>query len=382
MSSPSYTLPTNIIFCPRSGLPLAKVEALCSHGWPLINTLQSATHGLLHPIYGMPLDKLLIKLRSELHHAEQIAWCSIDNEMREIQLSVSAVMYALDCIWLPPAEATHLWNKLEPSLPAWFVCVASAKRLLHLASWYHYATSKRLSFPLYRISKTNNNLNWENFSAWLDDAYEVKSQWEKGRDALKDAEELKLRTEALITVKAENIYKRIDFNKVWGWIDIQMKQDARYPEGRRQTFKSIFMSGDMHPEEWSLDDVEDVQMAVLETCDAGNEIMFFIRKRLSHIHRMIQDFYSSFTLLNTVSKEAQGLLDNVTQHEVQTTAAFFQKFDRRIEALGSLPPEPKRESFESNAKFIQAQAQWRILKRRYEQTQGASNSGNSILSSI
>lgn len=369
-------LPSNIIYCPRSGLALAKVEALCSHGWPLINSLASTTSGLVHPIYGMPLDKLIVKLKGELTAAEAIAWCSIDADQREVQLTMSAIMYAIDAIWQPPVEATHMWNRLEPSLPAWPICVASGSRLMHLASWYHYATSKRLAFPGYRVSSANANTSWQNFSTWLDDAWSIKTDWEARKDSVAQAEEIKARTDALLAVKGEHIYKRIDFNRVWKWIDIQMAQDARYPAGRRETFKSIFMSGDMHPEEWTVDDVEDVQLAVLETCDMGNDIMFFIRTRLNNIRSIIQDFYSSFTLLTRVSSEAGGL-DELDEVEQEKTSAFFAGFDKRAESLEALPPEPKRESFATLAKFLQAQAQHRILARRYDMSRAATQAAQS-----
>lgn len=360
------SLPTNIILCPRSGVALAKVEALCSHGWPLLSTLSSTTGGILHPIYGFPTDKLIAKLRTELQAAEQISWCCMDAEIKEIKLTISALMYALDCMWLPHPDAIQQRKQLEASLPKWEVCVGSGNRFLALASWFHYATSKRLVFPLYRVSKLNNNLGWENFSAWLDDAFDVKERWEKGRESLKDAEELKLRTDALITVKAESIYKRIDFMKVWNWIDIQLKESKDYSAGRRETFKTIFLSADMHPEDWTLDDIEDLQMAVLENCDIGNEIMHFISKRLKHIRAMIQDFYSSFTILSANSIGLLGNPGEATEEEKKATNAFMEKFDNKIDILSELPNEPKRESFASLGLFMKAQAEWRILKRRFD----------------
>ena len=369
--TPKPTLANNIIYCPRSGVPLAKVEALCSHGWPVINQLASVTTGLLHPVYAMPLDKLILKLKNELAAAEQIAWCSIDADQREIQLTMSAIMYSIDAIWQPSVEAGHLWKKLLPSLPMWPVAVASGGRLLRLASWYHYATSKRLHFPTYRISVDNKNTHWENLSAWLDDAYEIKEEWEKGRDNLQHAEEVKARTDALLTVRADAVYKRIDLNKVWNWIEIQMRLDAKYPAGRRETFKTIFMTADMHPEDWNTDDVEDVQMAILETCDVGNEIMFFIRTRLNSIHAIIRDFYSSFTLVRSVAKEGSAALDSVSQLEQDRTTEFFGGFDKRAESLDAMPEEPKREHFASPAKYLQAAAQWRILKKRYDHVKQA-----------
>lgn len=325
----------------------------------------------------MPIEKLIVKLDADLRASEQIEWCSLDSEQVEIRLTMSAIMYSLEAIWQPPVEATHLWKQLEPSLPSWAVAIGTAGRLVKLASWYHYATSKRLSFPLYRISTQNSNTKWENFAAWLDEAFEIKADWETGRDKLSHEDELRKRSAALLEVRAENVYKRIDFNKVWNWIDIQMSQHPNYPAGRRETFKTIFMRGEQAPEEWTVDDVEDVHFAITETCDVGNEISFFINNRLRQIKAVIEDFYSSFTLLGKVSSEGLDALDVATPQEQAASSAFFTNFDKRVSELETLPEAPKRESFASYPKFLQAQAQWNILKRRYDlaNKQPAANSG-------
>jgi hypothetical protein len=262
-------------------------------------------------------------------------------------------------------------------LPAWAVAIGTGSRLVKLANWYHYATSKRLSFPSYRLSRQNNNLDWQNFATWLDDAFDIKAQWESGKDKLAHDEELRRRSAALLEVKAEHIYKRIDFNKVWNWVDIQMKQDPKYPAGRRETFKTIFMRGEHAPEEWTIDDIEDVEFAILETCDMGNEISFFINNRLRQIKAVITDFYSSFTLLSSVSNQGLDALDVVTPAEQAATSAFFTSFDKRAAELDTLPEAPKRESFASYAKFLQAQAQWNILKRRHDMIKPAASTANS-----
>jgi hypothetical protein len=215
------------------------------------------------------------------------------------------------------------------------------------------------------VSKTNNNLAWQNFSAWLDDAWSIKTEWESRKQAVDTAEELRHRTDALLAVRADKVYKRIDFNRVWKWVDIQLASDKRYPVGRRETFKSIFMGADLAPQDWTLDDIEDLQQAMLECCDLGNEIMFFINARMSNMREIIKDFYSSFTLLSSVEKQAD-LSDLDTEVEVTKTGEFFAGFDRRAESLESLPPEPKRESFATIGLFLQAQAQHRILTRRFQ----------------
>lgn len=357
-------LPVKTIYCQRSGLPLATVTALCSAGWPFL-TSQNLT--MLHPVYQMPLAGVLNKFKHHLAIADQAGWMISDQELTEIKLCMSATMYGIDSIWQPPIEAVHLWAKLVPSLPSAVVCAASGMRLYNLARWYHFGTSKRLEFPLYRVSKLNGNLEWENFKTWLDDAFDIKHQWEQGRDELQHAEELRLRTDALATVHSEAVYKRVDFNKVWNWIDIQLAVEKDYPVGRRTTFKSIFMSGELHPELWTLDDIEDLQFAILKCCDMGNDISFFINKRVESIRQIVKDFYSGFTLLTSVGKHSE----EITEKEKAATSAFFAEYDRKAATLEQIPPEPKRADYGSNGQFAQAQAQWRILVRRFEAQQQA-----------
>lgn len=351
-------LPEKTIYCARSGLPLAKVTALCSQGWPFLNTMSGQ---MIHPLYDLELGVLIHRLKDRESKAQEVGWMLEDSHIKDIAVCMSAIMYRLDAMWMPPSSDS--FHKIEPSLPGTSVVVGSAKRLADLASWYHFATSKRMSFPIYRTSKKNSNLGWENFKDWLDTAWLIRDEWEKGRSESERLSLLKKREEALQTVKGEDIYKRIDFQKVWNWIEIQLAAAPQYPAGRRETFKSLFMRGDLSPEDWTTDDVEDLQFAITECCDIGNEITFFINKRLNGIKAGISDFYGSFTLITRV---AGSVNPEETPEEREKTAQFFSDYDSRAANLEELPPEPKRESFASMAKFIQAQAQWRILSRRYE----------------
>lgn len=347
-------LPTKIITCYRSGVPLASVTAICSQGWPLLNSFQAS---LIHPIYQMPLSKLILKLKDHLHSAEAAEWLVDDHEITEIRLCMSAIMYDLDAIWQASAESKqHI-----PSLPSGVVAIGSAARLLNLASWYHFATSKRMTFPQYRIAKHNNNLEWQNFSTWLEDAETIRDEWQSGKDRHAQAEELRRREAALLTVKAESIYKRIDFNKVWNWIDIQLATE--YAAGRRATFKELFMRGDLSPEDWMADDVDDLVEAILKCCDTGNEISHFINTRLNHIRQLIADFYGSFTLLDTVAKDGVSAHPDAVQTEKEKQ--FFDALDHKADQLVELPPAPKRESFATLALFLKAQAQHNLLARRF-----------------
>jgi hypothetical protein len=357
--------PKKILTCARSGLPLATITTLCSNGWPLLS--HPTFNSMIHPVYGFPLDKLIVRFKDQLTVAHDTAFCLDNHELLELGLSMSAIMYSLDCFWLPATNAAY---KQIPSLPCEAVIVGCGSRLLSLASWYHHATSKRLDFPLYRVSAVNANLTWDNFKTWLDDAFEIKQDWEEGRQELANDEIFRQRTASLQAVTAASMVKKIDFAKVWNWIDIQLAQDGRYELGRRETFKNLFMKGDTVPEDWTLDDVEDVQLAIVECCDIGNEINFFINNRLNNIKAVIADFYSSFTLLTQSVSDTCAVLD-MTEEEHSKTTEFFKGFDKRVELLSDLPAAPKRESFASLGLFLRAQAQHNILTKRYDMAKAA-----------
>ncbi len=351
-------LPNKIIYCQRSGVPLVSVSALCSMGWPMLSKLQDE---MIHPIYGNSLERNLAQLKAALQEAEDIAWQVYEHEERNLQLLCSAIMYNLGAMWLPPEGSAH---RIEPSLPSWPVTIGCGKRLAAIASWYHYATSKRMRFPTYRISQTAGNTRWENFGGWLDEAFDIKKEWEKGRTehVLRELD-AKNREDAMESVHAERLYGRVDFKKVWNWVETQMAESKKYPEGRRTTFKSIFMEGDLHPEDWTVDDVEDLQFALTETCEIGNDIMFFINKRLNGIKEIISSFWGNFML---VGNRESGPQFEMTEVEKEKTEAFLSDYDKRAASLEELPAEPQQSAFENKAHYYKALAQWNILKRRFE----------------
>jgi hypothetical protein len=357
------SLPTKTINCYRSGVPIAQVTALCSQGWPMLNEFQQV---MIHPIYGMNLAKLILKAKEHYTKGEDNAWLGVNHHANELRLCMSAIMYALDCIWQAPQDSKHHL----PSLPSFAVAVGSCTRLLNLAAWYHFGTSKRLLFPQYRVSLFNENPNWENFSGWLDTADTIREEWEAGRAENVRQDEVRKRNEALLTVRADSVYKRIDLNKVWAWIEIQMAGNKSYPAGRRETFKNLFMKGDTNPEDWSSDDIDDLVEAILVTCDVGNEIMHFVQTRLRHIREIVVDFYSSFTIIGRVTAEGNTAHPDLSPLEQAKQEQLFGEYDRKVASLSELPPPPNRADYASLALFLRAQAQHNILVRRFNLQKG------------
>lgn len=113
------------------------------------------------------------------------------------------------------------------------------------------------------------------------------------------------------------------------------------------------------PEEWLPDDVDDLSEAIAEHCDIGNEIMFFVRNRLQLIRDQITEFYGSFTIVSTKLSS-----ESLTQSDKE--AELLQEYDRRVGALETLPTPPQQKDFATLVLFLRAQAQYNILKSRFE----------------
>jgi hypothetical protein len=249
-----------------------------------------------------------------------------------------------------------------PSLPNKAVITGTARRLFNLAGWYHHLTSGRLSLPMYSVSKLNNNLQWDNFKVWCDDSFAIKKEWSLGRAELDINSEIEARKAETNEVFATDVYRKLDFNKVWSWMELQILADGRYPPGRVTTFRSVFKTGLVTPEDWTTDDIDDVSLAVIECCDCSNDIMIFITKRLNSIRAAIDDFYSSFTLLGSTKSVMNK---DTTVKEALVTAEFLGNYDKQAEAISELPAAPRREDYDSLGKFLKASAEHNILAKRF-----------------
>lgn len=355
---------THTIKCARSGVPLFHATPVCSNQWALL----SYPHfkAFVHPIYEMPLDKLLRKLTLQLLEAETAEWNISNFAVREIGLTMSSIMYALGAMWTPTVEALEHGRLIEHSLPDAGVTVGCAGRLLSLASWYHNETSKRITFPLWRPSKHAGNLNWHGYPNWLNACFDIKEDWGKQKRKHENAELLRATEETLKTVHLASVYKKIDTAKVWNWISIQASEhQVKYPSGRQETLKTLFLRGDVEPEAWLPDDCDDLIEMVTDCCDIGNDIMFFIRQRTSLIRSYINDFYGNFTMLDSKHPTGDGGL-SLSAAEQDAQSALMSEYTSKLEGLTTAPAEPKLEAYPSRVHWLRAQAEWRLLTKVFK----------------
>lgn len=354
---------TKTIYCQRSGVPLVEVTSVCSNGWALLS--QPVFTVFVHPVYELSLGKALRKLELQLIEAEKNEWMLSSIEIREIALSMSAIMYRLEAMWTPSDDALANGRNIESSLPDAKIVVGSAARLLTLGGWYHFETTKRLSFPMWKPSKQAGNLNWHGFPSWLDACFEIKNEWESGKRKAENKALLKSTSETLLEVTLASVYKRIDNAKVWNWISLQAADHTdKYPAGRMVTLKTLFMTGDLTPEDWMADDCDDLITMVLDTCDLGNDITSYIRSRVSTIRASIQDFYGNFTLIGGSSASSDGGLELSTA-ERKAQDALFTEYDSKLNSMTVLPAKPSAADYPNKVMLLRATAEWNILSRLF-----------------
>lgn len=356
---------TRTINCQRSGVPLVEVTTLCANGWALLS--QPVFTTFIHPSYGLPLGKLCRKLELQLIDADHVEWDLPSSSILDISLSMSAIVYALDAMWLPSEDALITGRNIEPSLPDTRTTIGCADRLLKLAGWYFAETSRRITFPLWKPSKNAGNLNWHGFSSWLDACCELQEEWQTCKRRAENKALIRSTEDVLKLVSQSQVYKRIDTKKVWNWIELQACDfQDKYPAGRRETLKSLFMTGELEPEVWTSDDCDDLIEMVVDTCDLGNAITSYIRNRVSNIRAAIFDFYGDFTLIGgrgVGSASGSGLELSVKEQEAEDK--LFGNYETKLVGMTELPPVPNPADYPSRVLALKARAEWNILNKLF-----------------
>lgn len=358
---------TKTIHCQRSGVPLVEVTSVCSQGWALLS--QPVFSCFIHPTYSLPLNKLLRKLELQLIDADHAEWDLPEAHITDIAISMSAIVYKLDAMWLPSTDALVSGRNIEPSLPDTKTAVGCADRLLDLAGWFFAETSQRLSFPLWRPSKNAGNLNWHGFSGWLDACNDIRDEWSNKKIRRQSSEDLLQSTlDVNRLVNQAQVYKRIDTKKVWNWIELQASQHSgKYPAGRRETLRSLFMNGESEPEIWTADDCDDLIEMMVDTCDIGNDITSYIRNRVSNIRAAINDFYSDFTLIGASNTnrygESSGLELSSTEKAAESN--LFGEYTEMLASLKECPPKPDASQFTNRVLALKAVAEWNIISKLF-----------------
>lgn len=340
-----YMTDPHALFCRRSGVLLGQFIPTIREGRDVYVT-HFHDSILLHPVYGYDQTKLAQRLHAALYSAAELSWDVSDQHKERIQLLCSAILWKLECI-----------KQERPTLPSWKIAAGSAHRILVLARWFWFVSSRRLSFPIYSVSLRNDNLDWRNIKLWIDAAFQVKTDWETKSRKAAQRQELIDAGETTQLILRQKLYKRLDLKKIWNWIELQIIDD--YGSGRCATWKTLFLDGDLESHLWLADDVDDLSEAICDCCDIGNEVSFFISDRLKGIRACINEYRGGFTLISA-SKDS---VDSETQTSQELS--LIAGLDAQAEQLQEMPPKPEQSSYPTLGAFLKAQAQWNLLNKRF-----------------
>jgi hypothetical protein len=336
--NPSPDTAAFTLCCRISGIPLFAAKPLVSFSLAP-HIFSQIAPDLVHPYYKLSLSQLLDKAVRYIH--------SEDQTQRPPRILFSALAHALGHI-----------KQGSPGLPSATVVAASFNRLVELAAWKHNL-AKTCKFPDLHLTRVNANEQWQNIAVWIDNCFEIRREWETRVRKYKNEQEIEAAQHALKAIRDE-VYVNLDIKKLWNWIALQLDASGT-ATGRIETFRQLFLYGDINVELWTIDDIEDLQEAVLMHCDVGNSIMFAVNKIITNLRIVIRDFYSSFVVLDDF--DASDSDSNIPD--------IIRDADRQIAALGTLPPSPQRSAFSTATAHAVAQAKWNILARRWEALQSS-----------
>lgn len=331
--------------CAISGAVLGTLEvAIVEGSLPFVQNFSEMQ--LLHPFFGQSEYNLMRKYDESLKWFAENGWQNDTHHLPRLQVIMSATMYKLGVL-----------KQETPSRPSFAIVAGCAHRLYSLAKWYFMETGKRNQLPTFSVARRNSNMEWENLRYWLDEFHEIRERWRTRASELQREEELRSRETALKEIMSQHT-RKVSLRNVWSWLELQLKVEVK--DGRLETWKSLFFTGDLAPEDWLADDVDDLAEAVAEYCDIGNEIMYFVRNRLQFIREQITEFYGSFTIVRTTADSPQ--FSQMSDKESE----LLQEYDNKVSLLDDLPPPPQQKDFATLVLFLKAQANYNILKSRWE----------------
>lgn len=342
------------INCRKTGVTLGILQvAIIEGAAPFVQNFDEVQ--LVHPFFGTSDYHLLGKLRESLDFCWERSWEVDQRHIERVQILMVAIMDRLGCYRAETAV-----------LPATDVAVGSSHRLWHLANWWMTSTTRRIVLPQFYVSRRNGNDRWQNFRSWLDAAFEHKTQWESQKKRLETEEELKIRESAAKEVRKIGS-RRQNLTKIWNWVELQLREHVH--SGRLRTFKELFFTADISPENWIKDDIDDFAEALMEHTDIGSELALFVRDRVELMYAAQEEFYSGFMVVN----KAQQLFTEVkTQREEAAENALFADLDAEVSQWESLPPPPDERQFagnlvaklKANAQYLLRVQRWKLLQAR------------------
>jgi hypothetical protein len=324
------------IYCSLSGLQLGCLEyvAVAGHApwikeWSMMQTV--------HPVFSFSTSKRLAFARAEWKRLSKLsaAGKTTEDEDNILRVAFLAVLHSLDSV-----------EQMVPSLPPIHIVQDEMKNLFSIAYWHNFLDSKRFSFPLYRITKANNNADFSEIGSYIEVCYARKKAYESAAD---DAvEEAKLAAAERAMKALRNAWVQPVTNaQLWRWVKAHLPK--RYEADAAGWMHTIFTGNEKAIMQFEKSELELMEEIIIAECPRGTAVMAACRARFAEIMKTYTDNKEAFTVDFADFEDSEPL--------------------KALRAASKAPDsvtQPKREDYSSVAEFIRAKAFYYLQQRARE----------------
>lgn len=324
VATEKYNIP---LVCARSGLFLGKFvpNSGLAKTTPYVKGWKTAT--FLHPIYSQTLSELLHRAMA-CYQLEKTGTTQFP--LQHKQLLMSAMLHASGCIVQDVA-----------GLPNEKITETHFAGVIEMLGWRQDVSSDRLHFPRLHIWKGAAHEDVGNLfrgvPVWLGACAAVQDEYNtvvrtKQKEAKKKAHAL-----AMKNIRRA-MYDDISLRRLWTWIA------AYVPHAEVENnpdYKLLFFSSEGQIQNWTHEDIDNLESVFLEHCETGNSVSHEVSKRLNQLREWLHLYEDTFEIaIDTEQyKDQRGI------------------------------PEPLRADFKNNASFLVAQAKWNLGNKELPKTE-------------
>lgn len=331
---------TTVLHCSLSDLPVGTVKVYKTAGHlPYISHWESLI--IKHPVFSLPPHRLFEFTKKEWN---RLAKQAADDEITTAEANILRVSYL---------ATLHTFGNIKqdfPCLPPLSVVQSTLNRVLALAVWKYCLESQRFRFPAYHISTTNKNADFDNINDYLDTCFDAKENYETRISEIEEeskARAAKAAMEALTREWIAPVSKKI----LWAWVRHYLP--SRYAPDAQGWLATLFLGGGNAIIEFQEEDLQMMEDIIVGECPAGTGVMKAVRTRIDAIWKTWRDHHQTFEIDLADYAVNQGILVNGAPVAAKDPG-----------------PEPQQREFNGNkARYLIAQAKWKIAKAAWDSQQ-------------
>ena len=302
----------------------------------------------LHPVFSMEFGKLLEFTRTEWKRlasqadAEEIS----NSESETLRVAYLAVLHKLDCV-----------RQDDEALPSLATVQSTIGKLLALAYWKFHLESKRFRFPTLHICRMNDNTNLKDIGYYLDECFEVKSDYESKVSEIAERAKIAAAQAAIDKLKNEWI-NPVSKKVLWTWVRVHLPE--KYQPDAIGWLGTLFLGSAATVAEFDEEELDLMDEIIQASCPLGDGIMFAVRQRLKAIRDAWEQANKAFEIQLDMLDARNTVLVNGQRQEITDPGQA-----------------PKQSEFPTKGKWLIAYSKWEIAVAAYKKRQQEKEAGES-----